>query len=186
MNEALSDRAGTARFAVFGPLAGNNAIADTAASGGDAGDDDRGADGAARRPGRRRRARPIVAKIDVEGHELQVLAGATGFLRANVGVLQIEAFRTVPELDALLAGLGYARIFRMKNDYYYSNLAEPAQRAAIQDILFEEVATALMRPQGRAPPPPHRDPRQPRARRAAALRRRPGHRREMRPPAPRG
>ena len=69
----------------------------------------------------------------------------------------------MPELDALLAGLGYARLFRMKNDYYYSNLADArAAGARSRTILFEEVATALMRPQGRAPPPPHRDPRQPR------------------------
>jgi FkbM family methyltransferase len=142
VNEALSDRAGRARFAVFGALAGNNAIRDTAVS-------VRTPETTIEVPTARLDDRVAVAgetflaKIDVEGHELKVLAGAPRLLADNRGVLQIESFRPVAELDAALAAAGYARIFRMKDDYYYTNLAEPERRSAIQDILFAEVATAL-------------------------------------------
>jgi FkbM family methyltransferase len=141
-NEALSDRAGSAQFAVFGALAGNNALSDTAASGNVPETTIKVS--TARLDDRLEAAGEMyVAKIDVEGHELQVLNGATRFLQANTGVLQIEAFRTVPDLDALLAELGYTRLFRMKHDYYYSNIPETDRRTALQEILFDEVATAL-------------------------------------------
>ena len=186
LNEALSDREGSARFAVFG---------------------------AARRQQRHRRHRRLarrrrtttievptarlddrveaagetfVAKIDVEGHELQVLAGAERLLAGNTGLLQIEAFRTVPELDARLAGLGYARIFRMKHDYYYTNLADDGLRRARSPTSSSRRSPPASRTYAGAPPPPGRDPRRPRAAREAALRRGPGHRRGVRPPAPRG
>jgi FkbM family methyltransferase len=142
LNEALSDRAGRARFAVFGALAGNNAIRDTAVSA-------RTPESTIEVPTARLDDRvtasgeTFLAKIDVEGHELKVLAGAGRLLAGNSGVLQIEAFRPVAELDAALGAAGYARIFRMKDDYYYTNIADPDRRRAIQDILFEEVAAAL-------------------------------------------
>ena len=142
LNEALSDREGSAPFAIFGALAGNNAIRETASPRGVP--DETIEVPTARLDDRvEATAETFVAKIDVEGHELKVLAGAERLLAGNSGLLQIEAYRTVPELDARLAGLGYLRIFRMKHDYYYTNLADDGLRRAITDILFEEVATGL-------------------------------------------
>ena len=139
-NAALSDAAGTARFAIFGALAGNNAITaaprvqsnDTIEVTTARLDDEVEAEG-----------ETFMSKIDVEGHEIKVLAGATDLLSRNTGVLQIEAFNQIGALDALLRDLGYARIFRMKHDYYYTNLADTALREAIVEIMFEEVAQAL-------------------------------------------
>lgn len=143
-NVALSDVAGTARFAIFGDLAGNNAIEETSFSktGGLTEtiivptaklDDEIAATG-----------ETFMCKIDVEGHELNVLAGATGFLTENTGVLQIESFTHTKELDALLAQYQYARVFRVKHDYYYTNITDPSLRSEIVEILFGEVAQALM------------------------------------------
>jgi FkbM family methyltransferase len=142
VNLALSDQTGRAAFGVFDALAGNNAIRDTAIGGAEPKatinvptaplDECVAADG-----------ETFLAKIDVEGHEVRVIAGATRFLRANTGVLQVEAFQTVSELEVLLGDLGYNRLFRMKDDYYYSNLPDPEYRAPIQNLLFEETAIAL-------------------------------------------
>jgi FkbM family methyltransferase len=142
-NEALSDRAGIARFAIFGAMAGNNAIEETSATPSTAPAetievstvrlDDRLAV----------RGETFMAKIDVEGHELQVIDGATTFLAQNTGILQIEAFDRIGDLDARLGAIGYARIFRMKSDYYYANISDTARLEAIRDILFAETAEAL-------------------------------------------
>lgn len=143
-NIALSERKGTTGFSVFGDLAGNNAIESTlvTAATGDSRTikvktarlddeiDDRG--------------KTFICKIDVEGHEMQVIEGAGDFLAGNTGVLQIERFADIGELDEALAKHGYQRIFRMKHDYYYTNVEDEASRAKILDILFEEVARALV------------------------------------------
>ena len=142
--EALSDRDGVAQFAVYGALAGNNALCETTVT-------------------RASKAQEVVevptttldaripatgvrflCKIDVEGHERSVLKGAGRFLRENLGVLQIEIFRHLDDVDALLAEAGYERIFRMKHDYYYTNIAEPALRDACRDAMFARVAAALV------------------------------------------
>jgi FkbM family methyltransferase len=142
-NKALSDRSGSARFSIYGATAGNNAISETAAT-------------ATAEPAEtievptarlddliEAKSETFMCKIDVEGHEISVIDGAGGFLSRNTGVLQIEAFKRLDELDAKLRALGYQRIFRMKHDYYYTNISDAAQKEAIVDLMFAEVAGAL-------------------------------------------
>ena len=141
---ALSEKEGVSRFAIFGDLAGNNAIEETRISGkAEAADS---VEVATARIDDEVEATGVtfVCKIDVEGHELNVLSGGSEFLAGNTGVLQIEHFGDVEELDAVLERQGYSRIFRMKHDYYYTNIAESETRATIVDILFDEVARALV------------------------------------------
>lgn len=142
-NVALSESEGTAPFAVFGDLAGNNAITETQV-GGDAKqfesidvptallDDQVPTRGAV-----------FVGKIDVEGHELNVISGAQAFLSDNTGVLQIEHFGDIAPLDEALATVGYCRLFRMKHDFYYANITDNGVLSEISEILFDEVARAL-------------------------------------------
>jgi FkbM family methyltransferase len=70
------------------------------------------------------RGRHIVAKIDVEGHELMVLKGAKETLRNNTGFLQIEILRSdiLAETEGLLESVGWFRLFSVDHDYYFSNL----------------------------------------------------------------
>jgi FkbM family methyltransferase len=71
------------------------------------------------------RGRNIVAKIDVEGHELKVLQGAQLVLSNNQGFLQIEILQNdlVIEIEYYLKSLGWYYLFRIEEDYYFSNMA---------------------------------------------------------------
>jgi FkbM family methyltransferase len=64
--------------------------------------------------------RKIALKIDVEGHELAVLRGATETLKNNDCFLQVEAWtdNAAAVMQALTA-LGYKNIHRIVNDYYF-------------------------------------------------------------------
>lgn len=68
--------------------------------------------------------RNIVAKIDVEGHELKVLMGARKLLARNKGFLQIEFLTHEQETagNGLLKELGWERLFKVDHDVYFSNL----------------------------------------------------------------
>lgn len=138
---ALSDRRGAAELTLYGEMAGNNALTET----------DPGAGGRptetvetdlldARVPDRGRR---FVGKIDVEGHELRTLAGATSFLTGNEGVLQIECFPgRQAELMERMSELGYERVFWMSADHIFSNL-QAERRREILEIGLDEMANAL-------------------------------------------
>mgnify|MGYP001823847728 FL=1 len=66
----------------------------------------------------------IVVKVDVEGHEKQVLDGARTLLARNQCLLQIESF--TDDFDALkdlMATMDYRHIMTI-NDYYFSNISE--------------------------------------------------------------
>jgi FkbM family methyltransferase len=72
------------------------------------------------------RDRTVAAKIDVEGHELQVVAGAKGFLRGNRCYLQIESGpENLPQLKTVMAELGY-RLVASMGDHYFTNLPDSA------------------------------------------------------------
>jgi FkbM family methyltransferase len=62
----------------------------------------------------------IAIKMDVEGHELNVVKGAMGLLSGNDCVLQIECFSAVAELEGVLKAVGYARVQSVGNDHYFA------------------------------------------------------------------
>ncbi len=65
----------------------------------------------------------IGIKIDVEGHESNVVAGMTELLRNNRCILQIESFEDVlPRLSMQLKEAGYKHIKCIESDHYYSNI----------------------------------------------------------------
>lgn len=122
---ALSDHCGQIDFAVRSPLAGDNgALQDTILD---------------RRDFEVQRVRcerlddrlqvvgrDVVIKIDVEGHELSLLRGATRTLSKNRGFLQLEMHESSSNSDtiALLSQLGWHQVARVGPDYYFSNIAE--------------------------------------------------------------
>jgi len=71
--------------------------------------------------------RRIFAKIDVEGHELKVLAGMRDMLSRNRMFLQVETFFQLAEVRALFEGLGYVMVHRIGDDYFFTNFpSDPA------------------------------------------------------------
>lgn len=65
--------------------------------------------------------RMIAIKIDVEGHECEVVDGASGFLASNMCFLQVEStLEKFDELKQKLTGLGYKHI-KTLHDHYFTN-----------------------------------------------------------------
>ncbi len=63
----------------------------------------------------------IFMKIDVEGHELNVVRGMAALLRNNDCFLQIEAFDTTrDELSATMAEFEYRCLHRIGSDHYFA------------------------------------------------------------------
>ena len=61
-------------------------------------------------------------KIDVEGHELDVISGMVKTLENNTCVLQVESFADVlPDLQKLMSSLGYTKINTISSDHYFTN-----------------------------------------------------------------
>jgi FkbM family methyltransferase len=133
---ALSDHSGELEFAVVSPLAGDNgALADSPY--------ERHHIKVLRvRCGRlddelRLEGRNILLKVDVEGHELSVLEGATTVLSANRGFMQIEMHES-PSLGQkieFLNDLGWHQISRVGPDHYFSNISSTYSDAFRAEML---------------------------------------------------
>lgn len=64
----------------------------------------------------------IFAKIDVEGHELEVIEGMTETLHNNKIFLQIESFpEQIEKMSGLLSTNGYTEIHTIGDDHYFAN-----------------------------------------------------------------
>lgn len=69
----------------------------------------------------------IVAKVDVEGHELSVVRGGTNMLTQNHCIVQIECFNDGRRRDDLrqeLKGMGYFEVCDLYPDIFFSNIDE--------------------------------------------------------------
>ena len=62
-------------------------------------------------------------KIDVEGHELDVIKGSKRFLKNNFCLIQVEISHedSLREFDIVMNRLGYSLVKKI-DDYYYSNI----------------------------------------------------------------
>jgi len=140
---ALSHKDGSMDFAIYGNLAGNNAIADTNHSKAPPAEivtvNTRKLDSVIKS-----RGETFVCKIDVEGHELGVIEGAKDYLQNNRGLLQVESFpNNRRALRSELSKLGYDIIFQMKNDLFFTNIISNEERSALTEIMFDEIGKDL-------------------------------------------
>lgn len=97
----------------------------------------------------------VVLKIDVEGHEDNVLRGAHKTLESCRGFLQVEILDG-DKLDSarkLLSALDWHEIFHLDRDYYFSNVlgaADPAERLELLEdglaLLIHRARTGVGRP----------------------------------------
>jgi FkbM family methyltransferase len=68
----------------------------------------------------------ISIKIDVEGHELNVLKGIQNTIKKNQCILQIEIFRNnFEDVNNFLLSFGYKHFYEVKNrsNYFYKNFS---------------------------------------------------------------
>ena len=66
----------------------------------------------------------LAIKIDVEGHELNVLKGISNLLKKNKCIVQIEIFdKNFDEINSHLTEKGYylKDKFKRRSNYFYSN-----------------------------------------------------------------
>jgi FkbM family methyltransferase len=88
----------------------------------------------------------IAVKIDVEGHEINVLRGMKKHLAGNVGFLQIEIVvaSNIAIAKDVLSGFDYTYIYHLKNDFYFlhDNLKDSA--AACHAVMLDHVGRALV------------------------------------------
>lgn len=95
----------------------------------------------------RLRDRDVIMKIDVEGHEIEVLVGAKDILRDTQGFIQVEvlndeAFVRVREL---LESLGWFLLFRLDHDCYFSNMPGYESEGQRLELLEQALAEVIER-----------------------------------------
>lgn len=71
----------------------------------------------------------VIVKIDVEGHEKNVIDGGEIFLKNNSCVIQVEAYAG-SDVEESLTRIGYKRLMRIGPDHYYTNIIALATDAA--------------------------------------------------------
>ncbi len=87
---------------------------------------------------------PLCLKIDVEGHEGQVVDGARSLLQANEAVIQLEGYEeTGTENSGKLEKLGYSRLTALGPDHYYSNMERFRDPAAVIDVFERAIAQMI-------------------------------------------
>lgn len=142
---AASDRETTLAFHEYGLMAGHNSLAETSFIG------PRPDSHLVEVPTRRLdqllsdRGRILAVKIDVEGHERQVLEGAVELLKHSTGFLQIEIVskENLSGIRNHLAMLGYDMFGSIKNDYYFLHRTHGEQLEDIRTLMFAEIRAAL-------------------------------------------
>jgi len=153
----ISSRSGTAKMGILGELSGANAILSTSFQEGldvvqQTNIETRPLDEIVQVRGHR-----IGMKIDVEGHEEEVVKGSEELLRENNCLLQIELYdhaeRSKGARDRL-ERLGYQKIFKIGPDVYMTNDTRflPKTLPAIEEAL------ALYIEHSKAPPRAHVSP----------------------------
>jgi FkbM family methyltransferase len=84
------------------------------------------------------------AKIDVEGAELKVLDGARNYLINNIGLIQVEYFQDDESaLIACMQSLGYKLIFRVCEDFIFSNIDNIDFINKSRLIYYDEISESL-------------------------------------------
>jgi FkbM family methyltransferase len=145
VNIAASARHATLSFFEYAPMAGHNALVDTSFVG--------------ERPGSQKidvKAMPLDdvvtdrdailgIKIDVEGHEIDVLTGSGAILSQCRGFFQIEIVRSenIALVRQHMKQRGWIFLGNLKNDYYFLHRDFAERVEEMRDLMFAELHDAL-------------------------------------------
>jgi FkbM family methyltransferase len=120
---ALSDKAGTVSFGVVSALSGANSIVETSIHASDKFSNRIEVPAVTLDEKVPLEDRIIVAKIDVEGHEMTMLRGAVNTLSKNKCLIQIEDYQGEGAgLHKIFAERGYRWMFNVGPDQYFTNI----------------------------------------------------------------
>jgi FkbM family methyltransferase len=144
-NIAASTEERVMRFYEYGSMAGHNGLVDTSFVGERL---DHAVVEVAARPMDLvvpQRGEVLAVKIDVEGHECEVLDGARDLLAGATGFLQIEIVSdaNVTEVTDRLSALGYDPVGFIKCDHYYLHRSLADQADAVRKIMFDAIKASL-------------------------------------------
>ena len=147
---AVSDREGVLRFGSHAPMAGVNAIIDTSIH-----DTEIFKEFSEVKCIRidlinGLKGQVLGLKIDVEGHEINVINGARQTLQNTPAFLQVEHYAG-DDIDHVLAEIGYFRFFASGHDHYFTNIRNFANPEFVKRAV-EHAGTCLVESQtGRWP-----------------------------------
>lgn len=140
---ALSSKSGTTSFGVVSDLSGANSIIDTSIHEAESFVRTVDVDTSPLDDALTVNGETVAIKIDVEGHELQVLRGATQFLRNNSCIVQIEDYsKGTAGLEQSFLDLDYRWLFHVGPDQYFSNI--PHLTATVCLTAFSDASTTLI------------------------------------------
>ena len=143
---AASGSIGEQSFFEYGVMAGHNALADTSFVGAKQKANVKTVPTAPLDHLISERNIICATKIDVEGHEFEVLEGAQGLFRNSKGFLQIEIIvdENISRVTELLNELGYDLIGFVKSDFYFLHKDYMELRVQFQNIIFTEIRNAMI------------------------------------------
>jgi len=139
-NIALSDKCGKIGFLEVAPLAGHNAVAATATHNEKikAGSERTTVECATLDSIINVANESVIIKLDVEGHEAEVLRGAEAFISRNHCLIQVEILNEekYQECSELLNKYGYREVLFLHNDYYFAPKEDEELRAKLRDFSY--------------------------------------------------
>ncbi len=89
------------------------------------------------------KSRKICMKVDVEGHEKEVITGAKNVLSNNKVIVQLENYDDDPTVKNLLSSYGYRQIFSMGPDMYFTNIDENLNPEIVIKVFERSVAELI-------------------------------------------
>jgi len=144
---AASDHDGFVSFGVAKAMAGNNGVVDTSIHSTNIYNETRQVPSSALDSIFSYANKSIALKIDVEGHEYNVLGGCRNILLNNKCIVQIEIYNEQDHLLEFFEKIGYVRFFKVGPDHYFSNndLFNQPERVLnlLEDVIGEMVWFSL-------------------------------------------
>lgn len=120
-NTAVSDKDGGVEFGVFSEMSGVNGVVSTSIHDRELFDETADVESIKLDSMGHLVGKVLGIKIDVEGHELEVIEGALRLLKSSPSIIQIENFGN-KKISCILSELGFFQIYVVGYDFYYSNI----------------------------------------------------------------